>query len=551
MSALEWIGIAAVVVVGGWMLMDGVHALRTGAYFGSRLGPWARLLSAVRIQPLSRGVRIAFVAYGVAYLLAAAAYAASVPAAPVILLVLAVLGLWYLPFGTLLNVFVIVIVLVEPSTAPPPEAAPVPAAPSSPIAHLVVIVQENVSYDHYFATYPSGDPGVIAPDNPNAARPFRLGPDQASTCDQKHSYESQLASVNNGAMDRFVEAAGNAAGCEHYGYGSSLPMAYYDGDTVTALWNYASHFAMSDNFFATTYGPSTPGILNLVAGQTGGFTPATRVTADGHIVDDPDAAGDVCGHGDRTSVQDPANQTIGDLLSAHGVSWGWFQGGFSDCNATHVNVGGIESADYVAHHNPFQYYARSANPGHVPPASVSEIGHDGPANHQYDLDSLWAAHDAGELPAVSFLKAPAYQDGHPGYSSPLDEQRFLVETLNRLQGNEQWSSTAVIIAYDDSGGWYDSAYGPVRSTGAGRVGLGPRLPLLVISPFARVGLIDHTLTDQSSIARFIEDNWMLGRLGNESTDLQAGSLDALFDFTRHPEDSPLLLLDPASGQATG
>jgi phospholipase C len=275
------------------------------------------------------------------------------------------------------------------------------------------------------------------------------------------------------------------------------------------------------------------------------------VTADGHVFADPAPGGDVCADGAGISVQDPANQTIGDLLSAHGVSWGWFQGGFADCSATHTSVGGVETPDYVAHHNPFQYYPSSANLAHTPPASVDEIGHAGPANHQYDVEGFWAATEAGSLPAVSFLKAPAYQDGHAGYSSPLDEQRFLVETLNRLQLIEEWSSTAVIVAYDDSGGWYDRAYGPVLSTDQGRVGLGPRLPFIVISPFARVGLVDHTLIQQSSITRFIEDNWMLGRLGHESTDERAGSIGSLFDFSRSAANSEPLILDPVSGKVVG
>src|SRR5262249_29154950 len=159
------------------------------------------------------------------------------------------------------------------------------------------------------------------------------------------------------------------------------------------------------------------------------------------------------------------------------------------------------------------------------------------ANHQYDLSDFWTAVDHGTMPAVSFLKAAAYQDGHAGYSDPLDEQQFLVDTINRLERTKDWKSTAVIIAYDDSDGWYDHAMGPIVSqsnsaqdalTGAGscgtakagayldRCGYGPRQPLLVISPFARQNFVDHTSTDQSSILRFIEDNWQTGRIGNSS-----------------------------------
>jgi phospholipase C len=100
---------------------------------------------------------------------------------------------------------------------------------------------------------------------------------------------------------------------------------------------------------------------------------------------------------------------------------------------------------------------------HTPPASVDEIGHAGPADHQYDLSDFWAAADAGKLPAVSYLKAAAYEDGHAGYSDPLDEQTFLVETINHLQRLPSWNSTAVIIAYDDSDGWYDHVIGPIES----------------------------------------------------------------------------------------
>ena len=130
--------------------------------------------------------------------------------------------------------------------------------------------------------------------------------------------------------------------------------------------------------------------------------------------------------------------------------------------------------DYIAHHEPFQYYASTANPHHLAPASLAAIGTDtqsyvsgvpqfDKANHQYDMsdfNALVAAISHGflspdNLPAVSFLKAPGYQDGHAAYSDPLDEQQFLVESINHLQRLPEWRDTAVVIAYDDSDGWYD------------------------------------------------------------------------------------------------
>ncbi len=172
------------------------------------------------------------------------------------------------------------------------------------------------------------------------------------------------------------------------------------------------------------------------------------------------------------------------------------------------------------------------------------------------------------MPAVSFLKAPAYQDGHAGYSDPLDEQTFLVNTINQLEKSSAWSSTAVIIAYDDSDGWYDHVVAPIVSpsqssadaltssglcgkTAAnvyeGRCGYGPRLPLLVISPYAKQNYVDHALTDQSSILRFIEDNWQVGRIGDHSFDAIAGSLNGFFDFHSRQSNKPLFL-DPATGE---
>src|SRR5205823_14536559 len=129
---------------------------------------------------------------------------------------------------------------------------------------------------------------------------------------------------------------------------------------------------------------------------------------------------------------------IGDALNAAGVTWGWFEGGFGDCSAAHPPVAfdmatGVDPTtdpftknDYTPHHEPFQFYASTANPQHLPPSSVAMIGGSDQANHQYDLSSFWQALDAGNLPAVSFLKAPAYQDSHAGSSDPLDEQQFLV-----------------------------------------------------------------------------------------------------------------------------
>ncbi len=477
-------------------------------------------------------------------------------------------------------------------------------ATTTPIQHLVVIFQENVSFDHYFATYPvaannsgaeprftaapgtppvNGLSGPLLTNNPNSTQPFRLTRAQAVTCDQDHSYGDEQKAFNHGLMNLFVESVGSSSpGCDVAGYGTKIVMGYYDGNTTTALWNYAQHFAMSDNSFGTTFGPSTPGALNLVAGQTHGATvtsgsAAGNVSA-GSVIGDPRPAAELddCTIAGKTLIR-MSGRNVGDLLNAKNITWGWFQGGFKPssrkadgtavCATAHNNISGASAGtDYIPHHEPFQYYPQTANPHHLPPASTAMIGRADQANHQYDLTDFFAALNAGNLPAVSYLKAAAYQDGHAGYSDPLDEQTFLVNTINALMQSRYWNSTAIVIAYDDSDGWYDHVMGPIVnqsntaddsltdagacgngsvSTYQGRCGYGPRLPLMVISPYSKVNYVDHNVTDQSSILHFIEDNWSLGRLGDDSTDAIAGSLTGMLDF--QGGRARALILDAATG----
>jgi phospholipase C len=580
-------------------------------------------------------------------------------------------------------------------------SAAAPARPSAmigtttPIKHLVVIFQENVSFDHYFGTYPwatnssgeffgpakktpavnglagtkgSGGTGNLLTNNPNkdsggtTVNPRRYNPatiNDVLTCDQDHGYADEQKAFDGGKMDKFVTSVGTGSGNSGTGQPchASDVMNYYDGNTVTGLWNYAQQYSMSDNSFGTTFGPSSPGAINLVSGDTGnvgltinGANTNGDTISDGKgglsLISDAQPYYDDCSTRDAVTMK---GQNIGDLLNADGLSWGWFQGGFrptttfaaatggtqptsaftpnqfkgkfavapaSDqglCNAVHpvgAAIGGTGGTvagptnygnkdDYIPHHEPFQYYASTANPHHLPPVSLAAIGTDtqstvagapqfDTANHQYDtsdFDSLVGAISHGylspdHLPAVSFLKAPGYQDGHAGYSDPLDEQQFVVNEINALENTPDWSSTAVVVSYDDSDGWYDHVYSGVHNasntsaaasppgpqdflTGSGlcgdtvanpplagengRCGYGPRLPLLVISPWAKHNAVDHSLTDQSSILKFVEDNWRLPKIAG-STDAIAGTLNHLFDFNGRKPGNKALFLNPATGQ---
>ena len=144
-------------------------------------------------------------------------------------------------------------------------------------------------------------------------------------------------------------------------------------------------------------------------------------------------------------------KNIGDLLNSKNITWGRFSAGFKPSIRTaegkwictfvnHTSFGGWNSHDYYPDDEPFQYYNSTANPHHLPPISISIIGHTNQANHQYDLSAFWNAVTFGNLPAVGFIKAPTYQDGHPIDSTPADEQNFLVNTINRLQSLPDWNS---------------------------------------------------------------------------------------------------------------
>jgi phospholipase C len=360
------------------------------------------------------------------------------------------------------------------------------------------------------------------------------------------------------------------------------------------------------------------------------------------------------------------------VLNEKGLSWGWFQGGFrpsasyaealaavgksgqptstfepdefkpfyanaehrpahasnqGNCDAVHavgLALGGTGQwgykDDYIPHHEPFQYYASTANPHHltIPTngsgqdtlAGLQSIGHDTQSyvegkpqfntpNHNYDIsdfNQLVEAINRGELPSsalpnVSFLKAPGYQDGHAGYSDPADEQAFVTNTINELERSPDWKSTAVFISYDDSDGWYDHAYSgvsnpslspadnltstsfTVSSTGTsgqcgpspqtmaplageqGRCGFGPRLPLLLLSPFAKPDAVDHDLSNQASMINFVEYNWGLPGIAGSvdqaeaATDASAGvpfDLAGMFQFSG--KKAGKLFLSPTTGQ---
>ena len=314
-------------------------------------------------------------------------------------------------------------------------------ATRTPIKHLVVIFQENVSFDHYFGTYPKaanppGEPafhalphtpsvnglsaGLLSA-NPNRSNPQRLDRSQAFTCDQNHDYTAEQAAFDKGLMDKFVQSTGagkTVAQCTGTSSGKApnyAVMDYFDGNTVTGLWNYAQHFALSDNSYGTNFGPSSPGAVNVTAGNTYGAIcgPAKAVygapacttppggkpnvaaglpaspQGPGTMYSDADPYFDVCSNGGAFNASKDIQMggtNIGNLLDARHVTWGWFEGGFSSSSLR---------ARKALHRQPGQRLHRLAHE------------HRGPERHRLHPPSR-------AVPVLRFDREPAAPAAHFG-----------------------------------------------------------------------------------------------------------------------------------------
>lgn len=450
------------------------------------------------------------------------------------------------------------------------------ARTKSPVKHTIILYQENISFDHYFGTYGNGSNGIPAGSSQTYSNgsqtwgpftPTKLnGTTQNKTCDVDHGYTDMIKMANQGAMNLYLELGNDkilnnpsnntAASCPKFetvpapGAGvQALANAYYSGsagDPTAPLQNYwqlASRYTLADNFFSAMYGPSTPGAEWLVA-------------ATSNTVHDPNPIGDTC-NDYPASISPQSIPNLGQEASAAGISWGWFQGGFGTC----VPGTPVVTNGYSAHHDPFQYFTSTADLAHQY-AFDPKLDYSQANKHQRDLsvfyDALSGSPVAGtstipQLPDVSWVKAPAIDDGHPSYSGPQQDDAFVGDLVNRLKASRYWKDTALFVAFDETGGWWDHV-GPKDLGGhfatlvngqpnlsgcqypgagdpCGEGGLGPRLPVLVISKFAKRGYVDHTLMDTSSLAKWVEWNHRLPALGVwGNRDRTAGSLTNAFRF---------------------
>lgn len=349
--------------------------------------------------------------------------------------------------------------------------------PRSPIRHLIVIVLQNRSFDHLFGTFPGVDgarpgvPGYSQLDaNGVSVQPFRLS--DLATPDLPHSRSAYVRAWNSGRMDQYAY------------YNGAVSLGYYDGNTegIALLWDWARQYALADRYFASVLGNAPANPLYMVAANDNN-NPDSRLPAYGPC------------NGTSNLASPYTFPNVGDQLSAAQFPWMWFQENYGTC------------ADYVPQQNPFQYFTSTYSSGHI-------------AN----FDQFYQRLASGDLPAVSFLQPAPYHSLHPGSGSVLRAMTSVDWLLKEIRSSSQWNQTAVVVVFDESGGWWDHVPPPQMDS----QGLGARVPMLVISPYAKKGHISHVQMDHVSILSFIQWNWGLQPL-NERNRASGNILD-MFEF---------------------
>jgi phospholipase C len=400
--------------------------------------------------------------------------------------------------ASLLRVFVLpALIALSPAiaVASPPE-------PLSRIRHLIVIVQENHTFDSYFGRYCRARTGAAptCTDGPGCceagperepatgAQPVTLDDAENTDYDPNHSRGCELEEMHEGRMDRFVSGA-SCSNPRNFAYATQASASVY--------WDLASHGALADRYFQPVAGASSSNDMYLARAQ--------YVFTDNQV--EPASAGSACGYSPNPNRKTYSDPTIGDLLSDHGVSWAFYAEGYADALAA-VSRGSCPAADpacpagvqdypciYDPSDNPFEYYRSSLDT----PATMK------------DLAELDIALTAGTLPSVSFVKGLGYKTEHPG-SSISAGMSFVSQLTRRVAASPYAADTLVLVTFDESGGFYDHVAPPAASAADGQP-YGPRVPLIATGRFARAGAISHVTLEHSSIVRFIEWNWLGGVMG--------------------------------------
>jgi phospholipase C len=409
-----------------------------------------------------------------------------------------------------------------PST--PPEPGPTRISPSPatenqaqqfktewPIKHVIFLIKENRTFDHMFGTFPGAN-GVTTGMDDGARRPLTRGTDQRAH-DIPHCYQCALAAWNEGKMDGFNQTI----------YADRWAYTQLHKDQLPNYWHWAEEFVLSDNFYASAHGPSFPNHLFSIAAQSGGaHDNPRRIPGETHgsntfgcdapkeqLVEVVDSEG-------KTKMVAPCFDflTEGDLLNRHDIPWSYYA-------ATEEQKGYIWSA-----YSAIKRYRNN------------------PENwdrHMFPVDDVVEDIEADRLPPVTWITPRFELSEHPEYNFCHGEN-WSTEVINAVMNSDMWKDTAIFLTWDDYGGFYDHEPPPQVDD----FGFGIRVPMLVISPYAKEGYIDSRLGEFSSVLRFIEDNWGLTQLTHRDRDAKNMSYD--FDFKQDPRPpDPLPLRTDCNG----
>ena len=423
------------------------------------------------------------------------------------------------------------------------------------INHVIVIFQENWSFDGLYGKFPgangianatdtvaqvdkNGQPYATLPPGADPripanlpVAPFDLNDYIApisTTGDLIHRFYQEQYQIDGGKMDKFV-AWSDAGG---------LVMSYYDA-SVLPEGQLAQQYTMADNLFHAAFGGSFLNHIWLVCACTptwpnapadkiaqfdsnGALVKDGTVTPDGYVVNTSFSVNQP----HPANITDPAQlvpqqtqPTIGDRLSAKNISWAWYSGGWNDALA------GRPDPLFQYHHQPFAYFASFAD------------GTQAKTEHLKDETDFFQSLQSNSLPSVSFIKPLGPDNEHPGYTNLQRGQQHVADIVKAVQNSPYWADTAIIITYDENGGRWDHVSPPVGD----RWGPGTRVPAIVISPYAKKHFVDHTQYDTTSVLKLIETRWNLAPL--TSRDASATPMLNAFDFSQSPYavDLPIVI----------
>ena len=406
------------------------------------------------------------------------------------------------------------------------------AVTATPIKHVIIVMEENHSFDNFFGTFPGADgipSGACAPDPATGGCDAPFHNPAGYTHDLPHGYRDTITDVDHGRMDGFVKPEQATCRCATH-----ESMGYYDANDIPALWRYAENYTLEDKLFEPSNSWSFPSHLFMVSDWSAVCTSTT----------DPSTCTKDASPRDKLHGRTyPANglpwTDLTWLLHAGGVSWGYYvaSGTEPDCTPTGCNAG--QDRGTPSYWNPLPWF--------------EDVQQDGELGNIRDVNSFYASAAAGTLPAVSWVVPNHRNSDHPnagdGSTPNFASSPYIVHLINSVESGPDWNSSAILLAWDDWGGEYDHVMPPTVDP----LGYGLRVPGILISPYAKKGYVDDQVMSFDGFNKFIEDNFLGGARLDPSTDGRPdpratvresvsilGDLTNDFDFS-NPPAAPILL----------